>query len=940
MATEIRRSLFIGLGGTGMSTLLSTKKFFVDTYKEVPPMIGFMGVDSDRDFLSTSLESKHGIVSLTGGELCSIIVQNALPVYRRNKDDIYDWIPIENIGSLEGLTGDGCGQVRSNGRFSFCEKYSDISKILVKKINDISSATISNNPNYSLLDGGRIDIHLVFSIGGGTGCGTFIDMAYLIKELVPNAKISAYAILPDVFEAFMNGLRVANIKPNAYGALIDLDYLMHLIPGKSEFKIKYHNREKKFDEAPFRSVVVVDNKNKNGDVYTHINQITEMLGLALATSAGKFSSAEKSSMDNIKGWISDGLMDIENKKAWACGMGISEILFDGDLLSKLYSLKAARRIIQRLSNACISKDVNAVANSWIDSPEVNIREDNGQDNVINFILDKTPKIKFSDSTINSTANPKIDVDIYLDEIARPNKGAVDGKINEILLRSRVELRKTLVYKLNEEFGIGSSINFLDEVERQLNIFLKEMNDELKDWQIKNKQADGRVESSINDLKSADGLGFFLIGKKSKVLDAVDELVNHVNLKSLAMREVCRRESAITVFTGIKNTLIEEKNKIRSFANTLKTIDDQLSNELNKIQIREERLQTFVINLHAEYSKEVEVNNQSLGIVELSKTIPYEGGIYGILTKSTSEIQSMILEYTSTIPDAISFKEISINEILKQLPNDKYNHIIKRAIDKSLPLFQLNFQGYSEPDRHETFVIGVPDNSNSILVTGEDSGENRKLKFRDLIENAEDIEIISTGAKDRIIVYRQQAAAPIFALSGMNNYKEKYTHAKRNCHLDVNLLNKMKSDKFNILPADKSLNDDSIELWVKGILYGFITNEGGTYFLKTKNKELSNPLSGHKVKLNNESNRREQAFAKFKAIKNQIKDELVSEIESFVSNKGAMAIDTIKAQVKKDEEYINKDIAQIKMTKDWISRRGQEDVQNLILEELDYIENKF
>lgn len=39
MATKIRRCLYVGLGGTGMSALLNTKKTFLETYGEVPPMI-------------------------------------------------------------------------------------------------------------------------------------------------------------------------------------------------------------------------------------------------------------------------------------------------------------------------------------------------------------------------------------------------------------------------------------------------------------------------------------------------------------------------------------------------------------------------------------------------------------------------------------------------------------------------------------------------------------------------------------------------------------------------------------------------------------------------------------------------------------------------------------------------------------------------------------
>ncbi len=47
MATKLRRTLFIGLGGTGMNALLHTKKILYDTYGEIPPMLGFLGIDTD-----------------------------------------------------------------------------------------------------------------------------------------------------------------------------------------------------------------------------------------------------------------------------------------------------------------------------------------------------------------------------------------------------------------------------------------------------------------------------------------------------------------------------------------------------------------------------------------------------------------------------------------------------------------------------------------------------------------------------------------------------------------------------------------------------------------------------------------------------------------------------------------------------------------------------
>ena len=43
-----------------MNALLHTKKMFVETYGEVPPMIGFLGIDTDGDAYKKELPSTHG----------------------------------------------------------------------------------------------------------------------------------------------------------------------------------------------------------------------------------------------------------------------------------------------------------------------------------------------------------------------------------------------------------------------------------------------------------------------------------------------------------------------------------------------------------------------------------------------------------------------------------------------------------------------------------------------------------------------------------------------------------------------------------------------------------------------------------------------------------------------------------------------------------------
>ena len=85
MATKIKRCLYVGLGGTGMNALLHTKKMFVETYGEVPPMIGFLGIDTDGDAYKKELPSKYGPVSLAPNEQTPIQVEDAQAAYMTSK---------------------------------------------------------------------------------------------------------------------------------------------------------------------------------------------------------------------------------------------------------------------------------------------------------------------------------------------------------------------------------------------------------------------------------------------------------------------------------------------------------------------------------------------------------------------------------------------------------------------------------------------------------------------------------------------------------------------------------------------------------------------------------------------------------------------------------------------------------------------------------------
>ena len=276
MATKIKRCLYVGLGGTGMNALLHTKKMFVETYGEVPPMIGFLGIDTDGDAYKKELPSKYGPVSLAPNEQTPIQVEDAQAAYITSRQH-FGWVHPDNVFALTSMTK-GAGQIRSNGRFALTCNYEDLTNKVKDAVRRITDASIKTNPKYDADFVGDVEVHIVFSMSGGTGAGTFLNMAYVIRQALGKCKVTGYAVLPDVFES-MSQYGMERVKSNTYGSIVDLDYFMHL-NGTEGLQFDYVTGTQEVKSRPFSAFFFIDNKNKGGDSYSNINQLAEMISFA------------------------------------------------------------------------------------------------------------------------------------------------------------------------------------------------------------------------------------------------------------------------------------------------------------------------------------------------------------------------------------------------------------------------------------------------------------------------------------------------------------------------------------------------------------------------------------------------------------------------------------------------------------------------------------
>lgn len=888
MAHRVKRSLYIGLGGTGMKALLQAKKRFMDTYLddkgkgEVPPMVSFLGLDADKnEFNNTLLTERGETVEFIASDRMGIYVQGAKQFYDNNKKS-FNWMPTSNIPFLENLTHFGCGAIRTNGHFALTVNVDNITREISSRLKQIANANIINNPRY-VIDGGVPEIHLVFSVCGGTGSGTFIHMAYLIRKIaadnnIPRIKIRGYAVLPGIFQ----GLPVTpRVKPNAYKALCDLDYLMHLDDNAPAYEVTFMNgRVDKYVGRPFDSVTLIDNHSAvSAFNITKVEDLSEMIGIALATSAGTLDNTGTSIGDNQTQLIISKAMDIENKRGWVGGMAACEIIYSGSTLSNIYQLKAQSLIIDRLFNSC--EDANNIANGWIDSAEVRIRENNGENQLTDTIHPLCPEYPFSVSCYESP-EAEIEQSKSLNKIREEElKKIIEEKVASV----KSELRKFMAANINRECGLQLSQDVVAQLQAQIVICLNEMREEKDNLEKTQQINESTINSYATTLKNIANTFF-----KRGLSNAIESLNNAVNEYNTTSVDFQRHSAAISIYNSILVALNDYADKLVKIKKSLRSIKSNINLKIAQLQNGATNFNPLLqIDLANQDLKNIAVKYEDVNFNNFLMVFNNEVNLLDFDQLDTASIEGYLNKYTATLPVAKSYLNKSVESVLASIKANNpeaFNHIVKVA--NALADIKLSYspQGRNLPmSAPRIMYLGV-ENSNSCL-----NDPQVLQEFSDGAMNFEHstVTVVTTNMKERVMLYRQVGVFPMFMVPSIHTYNEagntNIESFRDEYGFDVDMLlgRRMVDDGYSIDPINPDPVIDTLDLWVRGFIYGRIKNENGCYHIMSE--KLGSYSEGYWIKL---KEWRDEAYEMFCSSIDDFADDFLNSFKETEAKEGSEA----------------------------------------------------
>lgn len=860
MAIKLNRSLFIGLGGTGIRSILKTKQFYIGTFGKKPDVIGFLGIDTSTQQFEEGVTTENGEkINLENSESVKLKMEGPLDYYMKHKDS-FSWVPKKNVSALSGLAADGAGQIRTNGRFSFTINSAQIETAIRNAVDRVCRATNDGKGQWELGDG-KVQIYLVFSLSGGTGCGTYLNTALLLRDMYEDSVvIQAYGVLPSTFQGC--GMYVG---ANAYGALLDTDYMMSKIDPENPFKYSVYDNNFKCMYKPFDLVYLIDNVNKNGDKYTNSNELYTMIGKALSEISGPLGASVAADIDNFKQYLIDGSLDIGDKRSWICGLGLCEIIVNTQKLSKKYGLKAGQKLVSNMIGQADLNDVDEITMNWININ--NIREHEA-DQLLNSLYDLN---SIADPTITATKADKAELESqsYIDDAKNQAKQAVAANYAPKISSVKSSFQAKLTEIATNNGGLKAASAFIDKLTSCINLYLKEMRKENEDLEksIPNKKAN--VETVLTDWKDKK---FWQKGNFSGDLaDAQAELV-HDEVEKI------RHDLAIQFFSEFKEYINSFIPAIKETSDRLESVSKILVDQLSTIEITDDDVNPFQIDLAA--GENVEGDKDTDCTVSAFAKAFKDSNILLMKDMASDEIIEAINKFTSSLAGA-NFEDMSVNKIIMKMSSEEKKSLFTKALRKADIVLDQHAKGEVEPENlRNALYISVyggkdgelakdPDISEVLNATGSAS----KPKFSD----------VPTDKK--IFIFRQKGTYPVFQIASVMKQERDYTRfSERKSFCFDSALESELEDLHYTFEPNQQKEDDVLEMWVKGIIHGLVKRDGTRYYVYSPglcNGDGSNDFM-YKLKGPEEgkgSEARWYAFDDFRANKRILKsrEDLLSEI---------------------------------------------------------------
>lgn len=273
-------ALMIGCGQVGLSVLHKTREILHTQFGSLTqlPHLRFLLLDTDPEIMRQATRGPAG-ASLSAGEV--LLAQLNRPSHylkpRDGRPALDSWLNtrmLYRIPRSQVTTG-----VRALGRLAYIDNYRAIARRLQAEIEATLDPQILQQASRTTGEAIRTNrprVYVITNLGGGTGSGMFLDLAYTVRALLrqigyDNPDVVGLLLLPAVDGSRTRVMTLGN----TYAALKELNYF----GGSGRmFQARYHERENPILEngPPFSRNVLLPLPEESDEIATR--ELVELCG--------------------------------------------------------------------------------------------------------------------------------------------------------------------------------------------------------------------------------------------------------------------------------------------------------------------------------------------------------------------------------------------------------------------------------------------------------------------------------------------------------------------------------------------------------------------------------------------------------------------------------------------------------------------------------------
>jgi hypothetical protein len=816
-----RPTVVIGLGGTGYHTLLKLKQRFVDAYGSLPPIIKFLSIDTTENAEgTTSGETPADGTQLDHGELFVLQVNNPAGLVGNGTNPHLDeWWPPE-VPTQAIIAG--AGQVRARGRLALFARASEVYARIRRAVDDVRHIRNQKqmySDQFQVSTRAGVEVHIVGSLAGGTGSGTFLDVAFIARDIIGSDEQSNFTgvlLLPGIFTRYAG---VALVKPNAYGALKEIEYLSTM---KGSFQIDYGMRRIDVTRPPFDVVYLIDSINEQGRTVMEQNDLVSLIADGMYVQIGSQIGADSANaVDNIKTQIATAGR-VKGRSPQYCSFGVASLVmpaFD----TMIY--EDAKRLVSDdlLNGAVVDSEIEDEVQRFIEQNR--LREDDS-DQVIEFLSQREGggqlrfpmalgQLKFDTKALSAIKNLYT---VHRSRAERQIAQSIAANMDALRDASVAAINAFWETAVNRVNGFSRAERFFEKLQAKLEWYQNMMDGEAKDERTKLKALNFKpAEDQI-----AEAVGAFL-RREARVKTACEVYAGLADRESELTVRVARLEKAAELYSTLHahtQSILNSCYRIReNLGAARKQFEQQYLDAANPRGTS--RLFEQVVGFDpGEHRPKVAGDDFVKWYAD-----HHNGSLAQWAGLKAAEVHADIQQFVLKCYEPLT--SLTMDDILRRSTPDAVSQELKRVDNLAVPLWRYDLGKIpvvSQSVINEFYHYGVADADSTILKdsrygAGVPSGNAKPA-------------MVSTRDPRRILLFKVKTGIPLFALAEIDDMERAYLDPNK---VISNHVDRRWQELPNLIP--RSGDGEALRWFALAQApepFAIIKREGAWYSIKSKN----------------------------------------------------------------------------------------------------------